>query len=66
MTYTVEYVNSALATGRWIGKFDTLEEATAYAKEQARKSRPFVSYRVCEGTAKNPGKPIGEIYKGNA
>lgn len=63
-TWTVEVVNEALKNGRWVGTFSSLEEATAYAEQEAKKSRKFATYQVCTGTPKKPGKPVGEKYRG--
>lgn len=63
-TYTVGYVNEALQKGHWIGTFNTEDEARDYARDQASRSRSFVTYQVYRGTPKNPGLSLGPIYRG--
>lgn len=55
MTYTIEYRNEGLQSGRWIGAFDTIEAARESQARQASRSRAFCTYRVCYGTPRNPG-----------
>lgn len=65
MTFTVEYRNHLLRSGRWVGTFETKELAYEHAVKQGASTRSFMEYVVCEGTPKNPGKEVpGTLVKG--
>lgn len=64
MTYTVEERNALIGTRSCRGQFISLEAATTYARNQAMRSRKFVSYQVCEGTQRNAHTPVGEPIVG--
>lgn len=64
MTYTVEERNTLIGTRSCRGQFISLEAATTYAQNQARRSRKFVSYQVCQGTQRNAHTSVGAPFVG--
>lgn len=62
--FTVLHRNHLLKSGVYRGTFGFKEAAIGYAKKQAKRSRSFVDFEVFEGTPRNPGKPTGDVFKG--
>ena len=63
--FTVEIHNELLKRWQYRGKFDTLDDAVAYARNQAGRSRQFAVFTVFTGTPKSPGKAVkGHEYRG--
>lgn len=62
--YTVRVSNSALGTSRFVGTFDDQIEAETYAASEASRSRPFVSFEVWTGTARQPTRPTSFVIQG--
>lgn len=65
-SWTVEVYNGALKNLRYVGAFDSKGEAEAYAKKEAKRTRPFMKYVVYTGTPKAPGKAVSDPIKGAA
>jgi hypothetical protein len=68
MTFTVEEANHCLRSGHYRGTFQTIEAAREYVAQQAKRTRKFMEYRICQGTPRNPGAYVeGEApVKGEA
>lgn len=62
MRYTTLNRNEVLGTSRFIGTFETLDEARDYAKLQASRVRSFATYEVYHGTPKNPGDKVPDTF----
>lgn len=54
MTFTVMIANSMLNRTHYQGTFATLDEANAFAQQQAARSRTFCTFAVYKGTPRNP------------
>lgn len=64
MTFTVCIRNHLTKSGLWRGTFATEELARAYADKEAKRSRAFAEFEVCQGTPRDPGKSTGYSIRG--
>lgn len=62
--FTVETVNRALGSRRYVGSFETREDAEVYAITEASRCRSFVEFQVWKGSPRNPLGPVGVVHKG--
>jgi hypothetical protein len=62
--WTVQHDNSALKSTRYVGYFETEQEAIDYAKKEADSSRKFMTYTVIAGTPKKPSKATKNVFRG--
>lgn len=65
-SFTVYVRNSMLGSAKYVGTFDSKEEAEDYAKKEASRSRKFASFQVWTGTPKKPGKEVDDAIDGHA
>ncbi len=62
--FTVLVTNDALKTSRYVGEFDSSQDAEEYARREATRSRKFAEFEVWTGTPKKPGKPTTARFRG--
>jgi hypothetical protein len=57
-TYTIEHVNGALKTNRFVGVYNSIDKARAMVDSLRKRSQSFMEYFIWTGTPRNPYKPL--------
>lgn len=62
--FTVHERNEMLGTTKFVGTFDTREDADSYVRREAPRRRSFATMQVWSGVPKAPKAPVGELVRG--
>lgn len=63
-TYTVREGNEVLGSAKFVGTFDTLEDALSYIERRAQQCRNFATFEAWTGNPRNPRTPASNIVRG--
>jgi hypothetical protein len=66
MRYTVQVFNGALNSTRYVGSWESREEAEEWMNEEGGRTRKFMTYTLYRGTSKQPGASLGVVGHGSA